>query len=380
MSVRFVHTGDWQLGMTRHFLDADAQATFGQARIDAIRTIGKIAAEEKAEFVVVAGDVFETNRVATRTVRRAFEALESITVPVFLLPGNHDPLDAGSVFRSPTFVREKPENVTVLENPQPIEVRPGVEIVGAPWRSKRPLDDLVRAVCGGLESRPGLTRILVAHGAIDDVIALDNPALIGRADAEAAVNDGRIAYLALGDRHSTTEVGRTGRIRYAGSPEPTDYDEDDPGNVLLVELGDGACTVTPKRTGEWRFVRERFELNGDADLAALGDWLNQQEPKERMIVKLSLVGTLSLSENDRLQETLDHARDTFAAVEEWERHSDLVVRPEDDDFSDLALAGYAGATVEELRARAATGGEAAAAADALALLVRLARGTGEASA
>ncbi len=80
MSVRFVHTGDWQLGMTRHFLDADAQATFGQARIDAIRTIGKIAAEEKAEFVVVAGDVFETNRVATRTVRRAFEALESISI------------------------------------------------------------------------------------------------------------------------------------------------------------------------------------------------------------------------------------------------------------------------------------------------------------
>lgn len=380
MTVRFLHTGDWQIGMTRHFLDADAQATFGQARIDAIRTIGKIAVEEQAEFVVVAGDVFETNRVATRTVRRAFEAMDSITVPVFLLPGNHDPLDAGSVFRSPTFAREKPAHVTVLESTQPIEVRPGVEVLGAPWTSKRPLNDLVGAVCEELESRPGLTRILVGHGAVDDVIALPNPALISSAEAEAALDDGRIAYLALGDRHSTTEVGRTGRMWYSGSPEPTDYDEDDPGHVLLVELGDGTCTVTPKRTGEWRFVRERFELNGDADLEALGDWLNEQEPKERMIVKLTLVGTLSLAQNDRLQEVLEHARDTFAAMEEWERHTDLVVRPENDDFTDLALSGYAGAIVAELREKAgAAGAEAATAVAALALLVRLARGTGEAT-
>jgi len=55
MSVRFIHTADWQLGMTRHFLSEEAQARFSQARIDAIRTVGRIARETGAVFVVVSG-------------------------------------------------------------------------------------------------------------------------------------------------------------------------------------------------------------------------------------------------------------------------------------------------------------------------------------
>lgn len=376
-TFRFIHTSDWQLGMTRHFLDTEAQATFNQARTDAIRTIGRIATEEDAEFVVVAGDVFESNRVNPRTVTRALEAMGSILVPVYLLPGNHDSLDAASVFRSRTFTGAKPSNVTVLDDSRPIEVRPGIEVVGAPWMSRRPLSDLAGAASRSLDPQPGLTRILVAHGQVDDIIPFDNPAVIRLADAEAAVEDGRVTYIALGDRHSTTEVGQTERIWYAGSPEPTDYDETESGNVLLVDIGDGKCTVTAKRTGTWHFVPQRFELTGDADLDTLEDWLDQQESKDRSIVKLTLVGTLSLSQYARLQELLESARATFAAVDEWERHGDLAVRPDDDDFADLSLSGYAGATVAELRELAAAGDEDAdVAIEALALVARLVRGRG----
>ena len=73
--VRFIHTADLQLGMTRRFLDEDAQARYAQARIDALVSIGELAAREDARFVVVAGDVFETNRVRPRTVGRALEAM-----------------------------------------------------------------------------------------------------------------------------------------------------------------------------------------------------------------------------------------------------------------------------------------------------------------
>gem|GEM_PF-6437436 len=38
--IRFIHSADWQLGMTRHFLSPDAQARFSQARIDVITSIG----------------------------------------------------------------------------------------------------------------------------------------------------------------------------------------------------------------------------------------------------------------------------------------------------------------------------------------------------
>ena len=378
MSVRFLHSADWQLGMTRHFLSPEAQARFSQARIDAIRTLGRLASETGAAFLVVSGDVFETNQVSPQTVRRTLDALASVPVPVFLLPGNHDPLDAGSVFRSPTFVNGRPAHVSVLEDatPRPVPGVSGVEVLGAPWMTKRPLSDLVGDACAALEPVKGVLRVLVGHGAAE--ISFDNPAAIRVADAEAALANGRIAYLALGDRHSTTSVGSSGRIWYAGAPEPTDYYELDAGNALLVELtDDGRCEVAKHRTGTWRFARERFDLDGPAGIGSLAAWLDALTPKDRTIVKLTLVGTVSLSDNARLESMLEHQGDLFGAIEQWERHKDLVVRPDDDDFADLRLSGFAADALASLRDEAAgSGTDATAARDALALLVRFAAKAG----
>ena len=66
--MRFVHTADWQLGMTRYFLNGEAQPRYSAARRDVVAGIGPLAVEAGAEFVVVAGDVFEDNQLAPRDV------------------------------------------------------------------------------------------------------------------------------------------------------------------------------------------------------------------------------------------------------------------------------------------------------------------------
>ena len=105
--TKFLHTADWQLGMTRHFLSDEAQARFTAARIEAITSIGALAVEEGCSFVVVGGDVFESNQVERQVVVRSLEAMKSTPdVTFYLLPGNHDPLDAASVFRSKTLRRQ----------------------------------------------------------------------------------------------------------------------------------------------------------------------------------------------------------------------------------------------------------------------------------
>ena len=370
--VRFIHTADLQLGMTRRFLDEDAQARFAQARIDAITEIGRLAATEGAEFVVVAGDVFETNRVRPRTVGRALEAMASVAVPVFLLPGNHDPLDAATVYRSLTFRRLAPPNVQVLQDSNPVTVRDGVQIVGAPWTTKRPLLDLVESACEGLAADVGQTRILVGHGAVDYRGESHDPATIRLAPAETAIADGKVHYIALGDRHSTTEVGDTGRVWYSGAPEPTAHDETDAGNVLLVELNGDQCAVTPRHIGTWRFVAEMVELDPAEGPETVRDRLDRMPAKDRSIVRLTLLGLLSLTQFTRLQEIIEGAREVFGSIEEWEPSSHLLVRPEDDDFADLGLSGFAENAVTRLRAAVTAGGpDAATARDALSVLVRL---------
>ena len=374
MRTCFLHTSDWQLGVTRQFLNADSQARWAAARFEGIRNLGRIAEEARCEFIVVAGDIFESNQVDRRTVLKACEAMAGISMPIYLLPANHDPLDAGSVYGSKPWRDRKPAHVHVLDVPgNSWEVRPGIEVVGAPWTSKRPLTDLVAAAASGLEPVPGVLRVMVGHGAVDQLSPdRDNPAVIRVAEAEQAIQQGRYQYLALGDRHSYTSVGTTGRIFYSGTHEAYDFDEVDPGKVAIVNLSTEGVTATPRPNGLWRFQVHEAQISSAEDVEALSRHLDAMPDKERTILKLGLVGTLGIQAHARLEEIEEHAKDLFAAVVHSGSRSELVVMPEAADFNDLSLAGFAASAVEKLRAQAqGQGTERGQAADALALLVRL---------
>ena len=362
--------------MKRRYLAEEAQARFAEARFAAVRRLAAIADAEGCAFAVVCGDVFESNQVDRRTLARALDALGAFRVPVLLLPGNHDPLDGSSVYRQPAFRERAPQQVRVLDDSRPLALAPGLEIAAAPWRSKRPGADLVATACADLEPTDAVTRICVAHGALDVLSPdRDDPARIALESAENALADGRIHYLALGDRHSRTSVGATGRIHYAGTPEPTDFDEQAPGEALVVDVDPWHVEVTPHRVGTWRFLRRRdLRLDGDADLDALETWLHVLPAKERSVLRLECSGSLDLRGAARLEAILERARDLFASLELW--NPDLAVRPADADFEGLSLSGFAARALGRLRQQAAGEGADAAdaerARDALALLVRLA--------
>ena len=374
--MKFIHTADWQLGMTRHFLSGEAQPRFSGARLDAVRRIGELAVEEGCEFVLVCGDVFESNQIDRQVLVRALDVMASTPqVTFYLLPGNHDPLDAASIYRSGGFSEGKPENVLILENSQPVPVADGIELVAAPWTSKRPLCDLVDQACALGEPTEAL-RIVAGHGALDTRSPdADNPALIALARLEERIEAGEIHYVALGDRHSTTNEGTSDCVWYSGAPEPTDYDEIDPGNVLVVELDGDRVQVESRRVGTWVFRRSERDLTSDADIDALQEWLASLEDKERTIVKLSLVGQVSIAQKARLDRLLADFADLLAALQTWERRSDLVVVPDESDIESLGLSGFAHDALSDLQDAAQSADESAAvtASDAWALLHRLVR-------
>ncbi|MGH3633180.1 metallophosphoesterase family protein [Mycobacterium sp.] len=378
--MRFLHTADWQLGMTRHFLAGDAQPRYSAARRDAVAGLGALAAEVGAEFVVVAGDVFEHNQLAPQVISQSLEAMRAIGIPVYLLPGNHDPLDASSVYTGALFTAECPDNVVVLDRAGVHEVRPGLQIVAAPWRSKAPTADLAGEVLDGLPA-DGVTRVLVAHGGVD---ALDpdpgKPALIDLAALDDALARGVIHYVALGDKHSVTDVGSSGRVWYSGSPEVTNFDdiEPNPGHVLVVDIDETdptrAVTVEANRVGRWRFLTLRHQVDNSRDIADLDLNLDLIADKDRTVVRLALVGTLTVTDRAALDACLDRYSRLFAWLDCWDRHTDLAVMPGDGEFDDLGIGGFAAAAVEELVATA-RGGDGETAGDAqaaLALLLRLA--------
>lgn len=375
--MRFVASADWQLGMTASYLNEDARPRFRQARLEAIRRIGGIAADRDAAFVLVCGDVFESNQLDRQVVARAFEALKDVPVPVYLLPGNHDPMDASSIYRSTEFERGCPDHVHVLAEPGVTTVADGVEIVAAPWFNKRPLTDLVAHACADLEPSTGVVRVVAGHGATDTLNPdRDDVATIAVDALDRVLTDGRAHFAVLGDRHSTTRVAD--RIWYPGAPEVTARDESEPGNVLVVDLPDGGtghANVESVRVGEWSFVDHAHVLTGLEDVRALDAWLEALPSKELTAVWLRLSGTLSVHHKAVLDDMLEHHELLLAALTVWRRHYDLSVLPDDADFGDLGLTGFAEDAVAELAATAASGGDGAATAqDALGLLYRLTGG------
>jgi len=371
--IRFLHTSDWQLGMTRRFLSEEAQARYTQARFDAIRTMGRIAKEKQCQFILVCGDSFESNQVDRKTVARAIEALKEVSVPVYLLPGNHDPLNAASVYRSSTFIEKKPAHVHIIEDTAPVQVGEGFELVGAPWMSKRPNGNPIVDLLNALPPAGSIKRICVGHGIID-IFTPDKEAenVIEVSKLEAAISKGKIHFIALGDRHSLTKVGSGDRIWYSGTPESTDFCEDHSGFCQIVKMDGDDVTTEEVKIGQWRFIEELVDLNTEDDVESLRKKLESIPNRERAVVKLDLKGSLTLSLHGVFQSHLLAAKDVLAGSVINE--DNFLVIPNDTDFTNLGFSGFADATVKRLRDKIDQGGlEGTVARDAFMLLLRLSK-------
>ena len=372
-AVTFIHTSDLQLGMTRKFLPPEAQSRFDDARLAAVARLGELATERGAEFIVVAGDVFEHNALEKRTRGRALEALKALPVPVYLLPGNHDPLVADSMFARTADL----DNVCVLGTFEPVVVREGVEIVGAPLMAKHASEDLVARALRPLEPT-GAIRIAVGHGQTQARSGEAAPDTIDLANVEARLADGTIDYLALGDTHSTQSLGSTGRVWFSGSPETTDFhdhtpgvtgNETDSGNALVVTAQKGGAEVEKVPVGAWTFDALHWDVTDADDVTRVLEQLAAYPDKPRTVVKYSLAGTLGLEATRQLEQGIAELQPVFGALYERTRLMDLHLEPGDEELANLPLSGFASSAMAELVSAAGAGD--ATARDAVNLLFRL---------
>lgn len=67
--IRFLHTGDWQLGMTPDFFSEGVQEGFAQSRFDAIRKLGRITEDEIAFYDALANNDSTKDVLGNDTLR-----------------------------------------------------------------------------------------------------------------------------------------------------------------------------------------------------------------------------------------------------------------------------------------------------------------------
>ena len=322
--VRFLHTADWQVGMKA--------ARFGEAgkrvreeRLAAGRRVIEAARQREVDFLIIAGDLFEDNAVDRTLVQQAADILASAPCPVYVIPGNHDPLVPGSVWEHRCW--ENLSNVVLLKENAPFAA-PGCTLFPCPLREKQSGEnpaDWIRA------EPDGNPQIGIAHGSVEG-------APIGEWDhpipRNAAVRSG-IDYLALGHWHSLgtfEDASGASRMAYSGTHEPTSFGERDSGNALLVEISaPGAVPfLTPLSTGGLEWVSRTEKILATGDLEALRRQVDIVPNPESTLFDLSLSGLMRSSDREELDRITELAKARFLWA--WIDPSGMSPAPEDDSW------------------------------------------------
>jgi exonuclease SbcD len=263
--MRILHTSDWHVGKVLKGRPREKEHTAVLAEII------EIAAREKPDLVIVAGDLYDTaapSSASTKLVTRALSALRRTGARVVAIGGNHDngpALDAlrpwadaagielrGSVGDNPadlvisgtTAGGEKWQLVTLpfLSQRYAIRAAEMYELTAAE-ANQTYADHIARLIerLSDKFSEPGVVNLLTAHltivGASSGGGEREAHTVMGYA-VPSTVFPRNAHYVALGHLHRAQQVIAPCPTRYSGSPLAIDFGEEE--NVCSVAIVDVA--------------------------------------------------------------------------------------------------------------------------------------------
>lgn len=354
MTIRFLHTSDWHVGKVFGFADNATAGLLQQARISVIERIGELARAHGVHHVLVAGDVYDMEGLAPRSLNQPMERMRACSaVQWHLMPGNHLPNRAGGIWER-LRAQGVPPNVHVsLDRKPEIFAEEGFALLPAPLLHGRALEDPT-GYMDTAETPDALTRIGLAHGSVTDFG-------FGREQTPNLIAPGRaaragLAYLALGDWHGQKKINE--RCWYSGTPEADDFKVRDGGSVLLVEVdGRAPPTVTPLPSGEYTWLNLHERVGDRASIDALAEKLRALPGRlDRTLVRLSVEGTVSLEERAYLGASiLDGVGAAFCFLD-FDDHV-LFARATATDLDRIDRGGFVRVAAETLQRQAEGGSE-----------------------
>ncbi len=313
--LRILHTSDVHIGKAFEQFGAFGQQLRAQIKATLARVI-QLAASGRVDAVLLAGDIFDSDKVVPADLRFFMETVNSIQpVRVLLLPGTwtHDSLHQKAIYRSQQFRSGKPENLHIFttETVQTIKLASGrLAIHGRAVLpdSDNPLEGLTP------DLRAHFNVLLLHTGiALPQIPEESHGCLLKREHVEHC----GFTYLAMGDRHTFTRYFDKGKtfVQYSGSPETLQFkDGGDSGFVAMVTLGESGVSVEKIPTGHYRWTELDLSWEKVGSVDALKKNVDSMADSKR-VLRVKLAGTISNNESVDAERLAEELAPGFAYLE-----------------------------------------------------------------
>lgn len=312
--LTFIHAADLHIGAPFRGLRAVSDE-WARRLSDAIPAawdrVVETAVARRVDFVIVAGDIFDSVRASYRDYLRFFEGLKRLDaegIPSYLCTGNHDPL---SLWQKDFFALPPTSTMLAADHPdfalferdgRPMAIIAGRGYPNKVWSRHEDISegltrrDAIAALGPAAEEAPFAVGVLHTGLNLDPVKAPTNPEKLLRAGFD---------YWALGHIHRRfVNDANDPRVAFSGCVQGRDVRETGSRGVFAVELARQSrprLTFVPTASVVWeqldvdisdcanipalvkKVMRELFAVNGTVSC-------------EMMITRITLTGTTALHE------------------------------------------------------------------------------------
>ncbi len=287
--VKFLHTADWHLGIKYTRLGPNAEKA-RKIRIETVKKLMDSAKENKVDFIIIAGDLFDNNDVDRGLIDVVASVIRRVEpISIYVLPGNHDPLTRDSLYLDPSW--DSIDNAIILKNRETIEIPElNVTLYPCPVAQKQTREDLTEWIRVTDES----ISIGIAHGNLQIEGFVEDP--------NFPINPQRVEksgldYLALGEWHSLfkcEEKNRVVRTVYSGTPETTKFGESNSRKAAIVEIEDhGAKPIIQEiDVGTVKWEEWRREISTPDDIRHIETELTKIKEPECRVINLHFRGVI----------------------------------------------------------------------------------------
>lgn len=312
MALKILHTADNHIGLSFARYPSDVRERLVEERFSALERLVATANERKADFIVVAGDLFDKQTVPKKFVERTAAIFASFEGEhVLVLAGNHDYYE-GVENKLWKWFKDAAEGTCVIplleQETKQFDLDGGsVRFYACPCPSKHS-DAHVIGWVAEEEKAAGVLHLGIAHGNVQG-LGLDSDQRYFNM-SEADLRDAGLHSWLLGHIHvpfPTSETSGRPNFFMSGTHTPDSIKCSHAGHAWWIEISvDGSCQFDQISPAGVRFIRTRKSLESVDDIHVLGAACKQLD-LPNTVLDLQLNGRLDaegLQELDQLYSKL----------------------------------------------------------------------------